>query len=133
MNTSHNFYPASRGGKWHADSHTGGQIEFNAICDGRIELPDTTTLSDRLTYTINQLADSEAHPIVCRRCVQAIVKHYDEAWRWLDEEWIVEGQYSALIGWEVLMHCESEQEADQILSDYRRAEPYLPIRRRKVK
>jgi len=132
MNTSHNFYPTGRGGKWHAGSHTGGQIEFHAICDGRIELPDTTTLADRLTYTLEQLGGNACHPIVCRRCAQAIIKHQDEAQR-LDEEWIVEGQYSALYGWEVLSHCESEQEADQILSDYRRADPRTPVRRRKVK
>ncbi|MGA1037199.1 MAG: hypothetical protein ACO3VQ_05240 [Ilumatobacteraceae bacterium] len=48
------------------------------------------------------------------------------------EEWVVEGQYSATIGWEVLTHCESEEEADETLNDYRTAEPNTPLRRRRL-
>jgi len=73
MNTNHNFYPAATGGKWHAGSYAGGEMEYNAICKGTIELGDSGILSDRLTYTIEQLTNGKVHPIVCRRCVNAII------------------------------------------------------------
>lgn len=48
------------------------------------------------------------------------------------EEWVVEGQYSVKIGWEILSYCESEEEANQLFNDYRNAEPRTPIRRRRL-
>jgi len=74
MNSHHNFYPATTGGKWHAGSHAGDLMEYNAICKRSIELGDTGTLSERLTYTFDQLVNGKAHPIVCRRCIKAITK-----------------------------------------------------------
>ncbi|MGA1037183.1 MAG: hypothetical protein ACO3VQ_05160 [Ilumatobacteraceae bacterium] len=49
-------------------------MEYNAICKRSIELGDTGTLSERLTYTFDQLVNGKAHPIVCRRCIKAITK-----------------------------------------------------------
>jgi hypothetical protein len=51
----------------------------------------------------------------------------------IGEEWVVEGQYSASIGWEALTYCESEAEADEMVACYREAEPSTPIRRRVIR
>jgi len=48
------------------------------------------------------------------------------------EQWVVEGQYNALKGWEILWHCENEEDANEIFNDYRTAEPNTPLRRRRV-
>lgn len=50
-----------------------------------------------------------------------------------EQTWVVEGQYTATIGWEVLTYCDSEAEANEMLSCYRTNEPHTPVRRRLVK
>lgn len=46
-----------------------------------------------------------------------------------DLGWVVLGNYGS--GWEVVMYCEDETEANQILGDYRRAEPQYAHRVRR--
>lgn len=47
--------------------------------------------------------------------------------------WVVEGQYTADIGWEALTYCDSREEADEMVDCYRQNEPATPVRRRKVR
>jgi len=48
------------------------------------------------------------------------------------EEWVVEAQYTVSKGWEIVWHCENEEDANEILNDYRTAEPNTPLRRRRL-